>query len=255
MVELKENGNGRITNGLLALARRPDPRAYCHSGYIMNGFRFRTMESEVGLKTQNSGVVVKSDEHTENVDYYGKIRKILEIQYLDNNSVILFQCDWFDVPTQGRSQSRGYKRDEYGFICVDVTRLHYKNDPFILGSQAQSVYYVKHDQNENWHAVVRVRPRNLYDLPEQEDETEPYQLIDLVERGEADLQVESDNDVIRIQREDIDGVSVDAPSLNNEEEVDLEAIDEFDHENGDDFSADEEYLSDKFDEIEDDDWL
>ncbi|XP_070029676.1 uncharacterized protein [Nicotiana sylvestris] len=255
VVQLKENGDGRITSGLLALARRPDPRAYCHNGYIMNGFRFRTMKSELGLKTQNSGVVVKSDEHTGNVDYYGKIRKILEIQYLDNNSVILFQCDWFEVPTQGRSQSRGYKRDEYGFICVNVTRVHYTNDPFILGSQAQSVYYVKHDQNENWHAVVRVRPQNLFDLPEQEDETESYQLIDLIERGEVDLQIESDNDVIKIQREDIDGVSVDAPSLSNEEEVDLEAFDESDHENGDDFNADEEYLSDEFDEIEDDDWL
>ncbi|OIT33057.1 hypothetical protein A4A49_57788, partial [Nicotiana attenuata] len=250
---LKENGDGRITSGLLALARRPDPRAYCHNGYIMNGFRFRTMKSELGLKTQNSGVVVKSDEHTGNVDYYEKIRKILEIQYLDNNSIILFQCDWFDVPTQDRSQCRGYKRDEYGFICVAVTRLYYTNDPFILGSQAQSVYYVKHDQNENWHAAVRVRPRNSFDLPEQEDETEPYQLIDLVERGKVDLQTESDNDVIKIQREDIDGVSVDAPSLSNEEEVHLEAFDESDHENGDDFSADEEYLSDEFDEIEDDD--
>nr|XP_009774132.1 PREDICTED: uncharacterized protein LOC104224223 [Nicotiana sylvestris] len=35
------------------------------------------------------------------------------------------------------------------------------------------------------------------------------------------FQAESDNDVIIIQREDIDGVSVEAPSLNNEEEVDL----------------------------------
>ncbi|XP_016471415.2 uncharacterized protein LOC107793551 [Nicotiana tabacum] len=255
VIQLKDNGDSRITDQLLALARGPDLRVECHNGYVLNGFRFRTMASEKFLKTQNSGVVVKSDEYTENADYYGKIRRILEIQYLDKNSVTLFQCDWFEVPPQGRSQSRGYQRDEYGFICVDVTRLHYINDPFILGSQAQSVYYVKHDQNENWNAVVRVRLRNLYDLPEQDDETEPYQLTDLVEREEQNLQVESDTDMIRIQREDIDGLSVEAPSLNNEEEIDLEVVDESDHEDRDD-STDEEYFSeDEHDEKEDDDWL
>ncbi|KAG5576632.1 hypothetical protein H5410_056766 [Solanum commersonii] len=158
------------------------------------------MESELGLKTQNSGVVVKSDEHTGNVDYFGWIRRILEIQYMNNKSVILFQCDWFEVPPQGR------------------------------------MYYVKHGQSEKWHSTIRVRPRNLYDLPEQKDEMEPYQLIDLVERGETSQEVELENDNIKIEREDIDGVSVEAPSLNNEEEVDLVVVDEPDHENVDDFS-------------------
>nr|XP_009763602.1 PREDICTED: uncharacterized protein LOC104215487 isoform X2 [Nicotiana sylvestris]XP_009763603.1 PREDICTED: uncharacterized protein LOC104215487 isoform X2 [Nicotiana sylvestris]XP_009763604.1 PREDICTED: uncharacterized protein LOC104215487 isoform X2 [Nicotiana sylvestris] len=147
VVQLKENGDGRVTDELLALARLPDNCVYCHKGYILNGFRFQTIESELYLKTQNSGVVVKSDEHTKNIDYYGKIREILDIHYM-GNSVILFKCDWFEVPPQGRSQNRGYERDEYGFIRVDVTRLHYINDPFILGSQAQSVYYVKHGQSE-----------------------------------------------------------------------------------------------------------
>ncbi|XP_070024045.1 uncharacterized protein [Nicotiana sylvestris] len=146
VLQLKYNGDNRITDQLLALARGPDLRVECHNGYVLNGFRFRTMASEKFLKTQNSGVVAKSDEYTENADYYGKVRRILEIQYLDKNLVILFQCDWFEVPPHGRSQSRGYQRDEYGFICVDVTRLYYTNDLFILGSQAQSVYYVKHDQ-------------------------------------------------------------------------------------------------------------
>nr|XP_016512656.1 PREDICTED: uncharacterized protein LOC107829705 [Nicotiana tabacum] len=217
------------------------------------------MESELYLKIQNSGIVVKSDEHTENVDYYEKIREILEIQYM-GNSVILFKCDWFEVPPQGRSQSRGYESDEYGFICVDVTRIHYTNDPYILGSQDKSVYYVKHGQSEKWHDVVRVRP-----ILEQEDEAEPYQLIDLVEREEASLQAELNNDVIIIQREDIDGVSVEAPSINNEEEVDLEVGEESDHENGDAYNNSvtyEEYLSEEkylfeeeYNEHDDDDWL
>lgn len=96
----------------------------------------------------------------------------------------------------------------------------------------------------------------MYDLPEQNDEMEPYQLIDLVERGEANPQVELENDSIRIQREDIDGVSVEAPTLNNEEEEELVIVDESDHENIDDFSdsATHEDTS-EYDEVEDDDWL
>jgi len=102
----------------------------------------------------------------------------------------------------------------------------------------------------------KVRPRNLYDLLEQNDEMEQYQLIDLVERGETNQEVELENDNIRIEREDIDGVSVEAPSLNNEEEVDLVVVDEPDHENVDDSSdsATDEDTS-EYDEVEDDDWF
>ncbi|PHT34843.1 hypothetical protein CQW23_26643 [Capsicum baccatum] len=68
--------------------------------------------------------------------------------------------------------------------------------------------------------------------------------------------MELDNDNIRIQREDINGVSVEAPSLNSKEEVDLVGVDESDHEDLDDFSdsaADEETT--EHDEVEDDDWM
>lgn len=79
----------------------------------------------------------------------------------------------------------------------------------------------------------------------------------MVERREANLQVGTDNDAIRIQREEIDGVTVEALFLNNEKEVDLEALDESSHENEDDFdnsTIEEEYIfEDECNEIEDDD--
>ena len=46
----------------------------------------------------------------------------------------------------------------------------------------------------------------MYDLPNQKDEMEQYQLIDLVEKGETIQEVELEHDNIRIEREDIDGV-------------------------------------------------
>jgi hypothetical protein len=110
-------------------------------------------------------VVVKGDELTGHTDYYGMIQKIIEIRYLENNFVILFKCDWFEAPSQVRNHGKGYKKDEYGFISLDITKLYYKNDPFVLGSQAGLVYYVKRNDSENWHTVVKVKPRNVFDVP------------------------------------------------------------------------------------------
>ena len=55
------------------------------------------------LKTQNRGVVVKGDESTGYIDWFGVIKKIIALDYLVSNEVILFKCDWFEVPPQGRN--------------------------------------------------------------------------------------------------------------------------------------------------------
>ena len=142
MVYLHAEKDFWVTSQLLALARGLDCCVCCHKGYIINSFRFCTKESEKNFKTQNNGVIVKGDEFSGNLEYYGVIQKIYEIGYVRRNLVILFKCDWFEIPLQGRSQSRGYKKDAYGFVSIDVTRLHCKNDPFVLATQVESVYYV-----------------------------------------------------------------------------------------------------------------
>ncbi|XP_058723125.1 uncharacterized protein LOC131594944 [Vicia villosa] len=187
VIQLQKLGDKRVTSQLLALARGPDCRVCNHKGYFLNGFKFRTKDSEIHLKTQNSGVIVRGDELTGNVDYYGVIQKITEVRYMNRNFVILFKCDWFEAPSQGRNQGRGYKKDEYGFFSVDMTRLCYRNDPFILGSQARLVYYVRHGDNEKWHTVVKVKPRNSFDLP-CGDDLEPYQLNEL---GDTHVQLDA----------------------------------------------------------------
>ena len=78
-------------------------------------------------------MVVKGDERTGYIDWFGVIKKIIALDYLESKQIVLFKCNWFEIPLQSRNQSRGYKKDEYGFINVDVTRLHYKDNPFILG--------------------------------------------------------------------------------------------------------------------------
>ncbi len=117
-------------------------------------------------------MVVKGDERTSCIDWFGVIQKIIALDYLGSQEVVLFKCDWFEVPPPGRNQSRGYKKDEYGFISVDITRLQYKDDPFILGIQAEQVYYAKDVKNQNWCSVIKMKPRNLFAMPNREQKVE-----------------------------------------------------------------------------------
>ncbi|XP_038705330.1 uncharacterized protein LOC120001133 [Tripterygium wilfordii] len=168
VTQLRKENDERAHDQLFSLARGPDRRVTFYKGYITKGFRFHTKERELSLKTQNSGVIVKGDELTGSVDYYGVIKDIIELEYFGENRVVLYRCDWFDVPPQGRNQTRGYNKDDFGFITLDMTRICYQNEPFVLASQADQVYYVKGIKNSSWHTVVKVKPRNLYDVPELE---------------------------------------------------------------------------------------
>jgi hypothetical protein len=181
-------------------------------------------------------VIVRGDELTGNIDYYGVIKRITEVRYLNRNVVILFKCDWFQAPTQGRNQGRGYKKDEYGFISVDMTQLYYRNDPFILGSQAGLVYYVRHSDNEKWHTVVKVKPRNNFDLP-CDDGSEPYQLNEL---GDTHIQLDAplvDQDDT-LHRDDVGGISLEEYIVNQEKEAgDLSDDEDTDTEDDEDESS------------------
>ena len=69
---------------LLSLARGPTQYVTSFSGYIVNGYRFHTEEREKSFVTRNSGVVVigNTGQSDENIDYYGILTDVLELQYL-----------------------------------------------------------------------------------------------------------------------------------------------------------------------------
>lgn len=53
-----------------------------------------------------------------NVDYYGILNDIIELDCFGKIKVVLFQCDWVDA-----NSNRDIKKDNYGFIMVNFTRL------------------------------------------------------------------------------------------------------------------------------------
>jgi hypothetical protein len=64
-------------------------------------------------------------------------------EFPGQKEVILFQCDWFDVPLDtSTSRGKGYSKDKFGVTDIDTTRHKFSNEPYILAKQAELVFYV-----------------------------------------------------------------------------------------------------------------
>ncbi|KAG6502013.1 hypothetical protein ZIOFF_041900 [Zingiber officinale] len=84
---------------LRALARGPNPVAFIYHGFNVNGFAFRTVESEGNKKVQNSGVMVSSmhDNDDNESTYYGRLTDIISLDYNGHGRIVLFRCDWVNT--------------------------------------------------------------------------------------------------------------------------------------------------------------
>jgi len=54
---------------------------------------------------------------------------------------------------------RIHKR-QYGFILIYSKHKLRTNEPYVLASQAQQVYYFKDTKNPNWLVVKKTKPRD-----------------------------------------------------------------------------------------------
>ncbi|KAL5572352.1 hypothetical protein UlMin_021949 [Ulmus minor] len=221
---------------------------------IVNGVRFVTHARDVRLKTQNSGVSVAG---TENEIFYGQLQQILEFSYLNDFSVVLFKCKWF------RCDSRRMVT-ENNITSINITSESYKDDQFILASQAQQVFYVEDpSRGPNWRVVQHVNHRSIWDITEdgmsdidllQDNSSSNFTLfVDLGNLPQINLQ-RNDRDVIPIVQPFTtvsQHVNETASFLNDDEEEDVSEEDDETVEE----SADEETNegNDAVDTEEDDD--
>lgn len=136
---------------------------------MINGWRFNTRDRDKLVQSQNSGVFVKGDEASGSKDYFGVLTDIIKLTY-GTFSVILFKCEWWDVHTK-----RGVKEDKHRFTLINTSRTLPIDEPYILATQAEQVYYVKDTRDPKWFVVVKTKPRDLYDFPptEEEEENDP----------------------------------------------------------------------------------
>jgi len=117
------------------------------------------------------------------------------------------------VPTASTSRSRGYSRDKYGVIDVDTSRFRYSNEPYILVTRAEPVFFVNLVNKLGWSSVVAVRPRNLFAMPEAENEGDME--VDLLDVGIQDMNLLGPNeDLSNWTRPDKEGTIGDASIIN-----------------------------------------
>ncbi|XP_020967814.1 uncharacterized protein LOC110267039 [Arachis ipaensis] len=165
-----------ITLEIKWLAERPNNDVVKRfEEYNIHGFKFRTVNKDEGLKTQNSGVVMSAI--TTSVSrgrnpisvscdntYYSKVIDIIEFDYFGKLRVILFKCIWVDT-----TLNKGIKVDEFGITSVRFSELIHTgalelDEPFILATDARMVYYVDDLVDEGWCSLCHMKPRDSYDM-------------------------------------------------------------------------------------------
>ncbi|KAL6575606.1 hypothetical protein OROHE_000983 [Orobanche hederae] len=201
-----------VTRELWCLANGPS-RLYssCYNGCIVNEVRFHTRDRDAVRRTQNSGIVVEGTHKNQPMEYFGFLKRVIELSYIGSYKVVLFECEWFDTGSKKTMQV-----DKY-FTSVDVSSRWYKNDPFVLPIQVQQVFYINDTKlGKNWQIVERVRHRHLWDLPELEatidvdGQVQARAVLQQYESSGVDLIVEVNNEgQPRLSRDDVEPEVVD----------------------------------------------
>lgn len=157
-----------------------------YKSHAINGFRFRIKSVDDKHKNQNCGVFVPANipGGVGQVNCYGVVTDMFLVRYCGpteaedmGRCVMLFKCDWVDS-----GSPRGMKTDQYGFTLVNFNRLGFRDDPFILASQAMQVFYVADLIETDWHVVVRTHPRDFFDVLEDKDTIDDYAIPNLDDR-------------------------------------------------------------------------
>ena len=78
----------------------------------MNRIKFPTYNQNNNRNTQNSGICVR---RPDNQTYYGVLEEIYELSYINDNSVILFKCKWFNTRL-GRNRVQQHKNRTSIFV-------------------------------------------------------------------------------------------------------------------------------------------
>ncbi|KAK1384152.1 hypothetical protein POM88_021887 [Heracleum sosnowskyi] len=122
---------------------------------------------------QNSGVAITAtvlhqsssneDPVLSEMTYFGRIANIWELDYVGFR-VPVFDCNW--VNNVG-----GVHVKESGFVRVDFSKIGYKDDSFIMATQAQQVFYVTDPIDKKWSIVVLSNKlNNSYQINDGVDE-------------------------------------------------------------------------------------
>ncbi|XP_074347298.1 uncharacterized protein LOC141686143 [Apium graveolens] len=154
------------------IAEGPNKNVSTFSGYRINGVSYSTKDRDDNRQVQCSGVSVVADtlmlvEKDKTVEqtahtYYGVITSIWELDY-NNFRVPIFRCNWVDI-------NKGVKVDDLGFILVNLNKLGFVNDPFVLGKHVKQVCYINDPLEKFWSVVLKLPEKNFHDHCDEEND-------------------------------------------------------------------------------------
>ena len=113
---------------------------------------------------QNSGVSIDSDsDHfcsasdknpiQASMPYFRVIEQIWELDYSEFR-VPVFRCKWVNG-------NIGVHQDQFGFSLVDLNKVIYMDEPFIMAEQARQVLYVEDPSDPRLSMVLQGRPSGI----------------------------------------------------------------------------------------------
>ncbi|KAK1680568.1 hypothetical protein QYE76_041416 [Lolium multiflorum] len=184
----KKRKSTKLPEDIVLLANKPYMIVKKYNSYNINGCVFHTKEFAAGKSTQCDGVSNSSMTSSYSsskdknplkgeVEYYGRIVEIVELNYSNQGSVVLFKCEW--------SKPAGVKNiANFGITQVNLKQLEFGSEPFIFASQAKQIYYVKDVVDDDWYSVVCPSIRDYFDIEPRIDNTQEWK-EKMIKVGEA----------------------------------------------------------------------
>ncbi|XP_025662248.1 uncharacterized protein [Arachis hypogaea] len=229
-----KNNDPDITPEIKWLAEGPNDIVKRFEEFNVHGFKFRTMKKDQGLKTQNCGVVMSAITNSvsngrnpiivaSDNTYYGKVVDMIELDYFGKLRVVLFKCIWVDT-----TLNKGIKIDQFGITSVNFSNLIHTGDnetdePFILATDARMVYYVDDPVDEGWCSVCHMKPRDLYDMGDLNEEELDESLVEDIPFCEQ--QVENLKE-FQLTRDEIDEADQDEMHVDENDDNDCDDDDD-----------------------------
>ncbi|KAI3447069.1 hypothetical protein Pfo_003734 [Paulownia fortunei] len=178
MIRLRILKDPDATNELYSLVLGSNVEFRLYGACIVNDVRYHTISRDTCQTTQNSRVSI----------FFGVLKDVVILFYTSGYKVHLFWCDWFQCNLKNKSVVQ-----EFGFTCIDTSKIWYEDDPFILATQARQVYYLDDIKcRGSWKVVQKVQHREIYEVIEKEDDNSgelesPSNEISLMVRDDLEI--------------------------------------------------------------------
>ncbi|XP_073140165.1 uncharacterized protein [Henckelia pumila] len=191
--------------------REPSKQVLKYSSYLIDGVAYATRERDDVRVAQNSGVSLLAktmqvssakDKHpiVSDMVFYGVIQEIWVVDY-HKFQIPMFKCNWVE-------NSNGIKVDDLGFTLVNLHRIGFKSDSFILASQEKQVFYIEDPEDPLWSVVLATPSREYFEYTKGEELEKTAMHYQSYSRGLAPMDVDVADDNESCIREDCDGIWV-----------------------------------------------